>query len=615
MKSKLLLLAGICLFGMGLKSQTLTLPGTNPWIIDDFEGDSAKAVNWVSADGGYKAVVKDPFDPTNKCLMYVRKDGGAIWDGPIRSFNVDDPGATNNLLPSKFQVGNTGLPKYQYVVFRALKKNTTEIVAKVEFKGLTPVQQYGSEHLPNDPAARPGKWQWFIFDLNNKTKSRSGYDLSANNDKNGGYNVFLIQPDRGGNAKDTTYIDDIYFTNTPPVIPIDEQKIAGFSAMSTDFKVVLKWNKMDVADKYVIKLEGQVLATIDDNRIITKELTYEEAGMLPGVKYMFEIEGQNNAGKKTDGASVAYAYKLKAADDFSWVLAEDFEKDMYKWTRWQDGSHQEYFDNPVKGTANNSNKVLKLVRTPGDSLAYAAKGRSSNSNSFVTFTCKNYFQVPCDTTATNLEAFRYFQVQMYSPVERGLPIVKLSNAGAGVVILEPVNESRKPGFSKDSLMQEPASGTTPVKQYFWKNAKYANEWRTYAFKFPKGLTQVNQIEFCPDNAFDNTKRTQETRNYYVDNIIFSMTPDPIIFSAIPQTKETPVSKMFITRDQLFFSLKTSENVNVRMFDVSGRLIANLLNNQPVDAGMYSVAVPTLQSGVYIVELQTKSGNFTLKFSK
>jgi hypothetical protein len=608
MKSKLLLLASIRLIGMGLKAQTLALPGTNPWIIDDFEGDSAKAVNWVSADGGKREVVKDPLDPTNKCLMYVRKDAGAIWDGPIRSFNVDDPLATN-LLPSKYQVGNTGLPKYQYVVFRALKKNTSELVAKVEFKGLTPTQQYGSEHLPNDPAARPGKWQWFIFDLNNKAKSRSGYDLSANNDKNGGYNVFLIQPDRGGNAKDTTFIDDIYFTNTPPVIPIDEQKIAGFSALSTDFKVVLKWNKMDVADKYVIKLNGQVLATIDDNRIVSKELTYDEAGMQPGTKYMFEIEGQNLAGKKTDGTSTAFAYKLKAADDFSWVLAEDFEKDMYKWTRWQDGAHQEYFDNPVKATGNASNKVLKLVRTPGDSLAYGAPGRSSNSNSFVTFTCKNYFQVPCDTTSTNLEAFRYLQIQMYSPVERGLPIVKLSNAGSGAVQLEPINESRKPGFAKDSLVW----GT--VKQYYWKNARYANEWRTYAFKFPKGLAQINQVELCPDNAFDNTKRAQETRNFYVDNIIFSMTPDPIIFSAIPQTKETIVSKMFVTRDQLFFSLKNSEKVNARMYDISGKLVANLLNNQTVEAGMYSVVMPALNTGIYIIELQTNSGNYTLKFSK
>jgi hypothetical protein len=614
MKTKLLLLAGICLFGMGLKSQTLALPGTNPWIIDDFEGDSAKAVNWVSADGGYKAVVKDPFDPTNKCLMYVRKDGGAIWDGPIRSFNIDDPLAIN-LLPSKYQVGNTGLPKYQYVVFRALKKNTSEIVAKVEFKGLVPVQQYGSEHLPNDPAARPGKWQWFIFDLNNKTKSRAGYDLSANNDKNGGYNVFLIQPDRGGNAKDTTLIDDIYFTNTPPVIPIDEQKIAGFSALSTDFKVVLKWNKMDVADKYVIKLNGQVLATIDDNRIVTKELTYDEAAMQPGLKYSFEIEGRNLAGKTTDGTSIAYAYKLKAAEDFSWVVAEDFEKDMYKWTRWQDGDHKDYFENPVKGTGNTSDRVLKVVRTPGDSLAYGAKGRSSNSNTFVTFTCKNYFQVPCDSTSTNAEAYRYFHLQMYSPTGNGLPVVKLSNAGAGVVTLDPIAASRKSTWVRDSIFQAPPSGTTLVKSYYYKNSRVPNTWMTFVYKFPKGLTNVNQIELIPDNTYENTKVSLETRNFYVDNMMFSMTADPIIFSALPKTKETSVSKMFVTRDQLYFSLKQNEKVNVNIYDISGRVLANLLSGQNVQTGMFSVAMPQLNTGIYIVELQTNSGKYTLKFSR
>lgn len=614
MKAKLLLVACVCMFGWGVKAQTLALPGTNPWIIDDFEGDSAIAVNWVSADGGFKAVVKDPFDPTNNCLMYVRKDGGAIWDGPIRSFNVDDPLAVN-LLPSKYQVGNTGLPKYQYVVFRALKKNTTEIVAKVEFKGLTPVQQYGSEHLPNDPAARPGKWQWFIFDLNNKAKSRSGYDLSANNDKNGGYNVFLIQPDRGGNGKDTTYIDDIYFTNTPPVIPIEEQKIAGFSALSTDFKVVLKWNKMDVADKYVIKLNGQELATIDDNRIVTKELTYDEASMQPGIKYSFEIEGRNLAGKTTDGTSIAYAYKLKAAEDFSWVVAEDFEKDMYKWTRWQDGAHQDYFENPVKGTGNTSDRVLKLVRTPGDSLAYAAKGRSGNSNTFVTFTCKNYFQVPCDSTTTNEEAFRYFHLQMHSPTGNGLPVVKLSNAGAGVVTLEPIASSRKSTWALDSIFQEPSSGTNPVRSYYYKNSREPNTWMTFVYKFPKGLTNVSQIELIPDNTYENTKRTQETRNFYVDNMLFSMTADPIIFTALPRTKETTVAKMFVTRDQLYFSMKQNEKVNVNIYNVSGQRVANLLSGQRVDTGMFSVALPQLNSGIYIIELQTSRGNHTLKISK
>jgi len=606
MKTKLLFLTGACLIGLSLTAQTLTLPGSNPWIIDDFEGDSAKAVNWVSADGGKRAIVADPMDPTNKCFRYIRKDGGAIWDGPIRSFNVDDPNATN-LLPSKYQVGNTGLPKYQYVVFRALKKNTTEIVAKIEFKGLTPVQQYGSEHLPNDPAARPGKWQWFIFDLANKAKSRSGYDLVANNDKNGGYNVFLIQPDRGGNGPDTTYIDDIYFTNTPPVIPIEELKIAGFSAMSTDFKVVLKWNKMDVADKYVIKLDGKELAVIDDNRIVTKELTYEEAGMQPGVKYAFEIEGRSNAGKTTDGTSIAYAYRLKAAEDFSWVLADDFEKDMYKWTRWQDGDFKEYFDNPVKGIGNYSNKVLKLVRTPGDSLAYGAKGRTSNSNTFVTFTCKNYYQIPCDTTSTNQEAYRYMQFQMYSPVEKGLPIIKI-----GGLSIDPIVASRKSTWEKDSVMQNPPSGTNLVKSYFYKNSREANKWSTYAFKFAKGLTQISQVEIVPDNTFDNTKRTLETRTFYVDNILFSMTPDPITISAIPSTKETGITKMFVTRDQLFFSLKTAEKVQAVIYDIAGKQVAKILNNQLVDAGMFTVALPELNEGIYIIELQTKAERQTLK---
>ena len=609
MKTRVLFLAIFSFMSLGSFAQTTALPGVaSPWIIEDFEGDSLAAANWGMADGGVKEVVADPFDPTNKVLRFVRKDGGAIWGGIIRNFNVDDPQAVN-LLPGKFQIGTTGLPKYQYLVFRALKSTPGEIVGKVEFKGLTPVQQYGSEHLPNDPPARVGKWQWFIFDLANKAKSRSGYDLALNNDKNGGYNILFIQPDRGGNKADTTYIDDVYFTNTPPVIPIEELKISGFSALATDYKLVLKWNKMEVADKYHIKLNGQVLATIDDNRIVTKELTYEEAGMQPGVKYAFEIEGENNAGKKTDGTSIAYAYRLKAAEDFSWVLAEDFEKDFYKWTRWQDGAHQDYFENPVKGTGNLSDRVLRLTRTPGDSLAYGAKGRTSNSNTFVTFTVKNYFEIPMDSTPSNQEAFKYFQMQMYSPIEQGLPVVKI-----GGLTLDPIIESRKPGWVRDSLLQEPPSGTNPIKSYYYRNARYANEWRTYVYRFTKGLTNVSQIEILPDNAFDNTKLTQVTRHYYVDNLLFSMSAEPVMLSSVPKTMQSNQFKMFVHDQKVYFELQNSNNVSLKMYDVSGRLISDLSGKAFVN-GLNSVSLPATNNGIYILELRNAEGRQSLKFVK
>jgi hypothetical protein len=97
--------------------------------------------------------------------------------------------------------------------------------------------------------------------------------------------------------------------------------------------------------------------------------------------------------------------------------------------------------------------------------------------------------------------------------------------------------------------------------------------------------------------------------------MFSMTADPIIFSALPKTKETTVSKMFVTRDQLFFSLKQNEKVNVNIYDVAGRKVANLLSGQNIETGMFSVTLPELCNGVYIVELQTNKGSHTLKFSK
>lgn len=608
MKTKVLF-SLLLVISFSLMAQTTVMPGlSNPWMIDDFEGDSLAAANWGLADGGIKEVVSDPLDPTNKVLRFVRKDGGAIWGGIIRNFNVDDPQATN-LLPGKFQIGTTGLPKYQYLVFRALKNTTGEIVGKVEFKGLTPVQQYGSEHLPNDPPSRIGKWQWYIFDMANKAKSRSGYDLVANNDKNGGYNILFIQPDRGGNKADTIYIDDIYFTNTPPVIPIDEQKIAGFSALATDVKVVLKWNRMEVADKYNIKLDGRVIATIDDNRIVSKEFNYDEIGMVPGVKYSFEIEGENNAGKKTDGVSVAQAYRLKAAEDFSWVLVEDFEKDFYKWTRWQDGAHQDYFDNPVKGVGNNSDKVLRLTRTPGDSLAFAAKGRSSNSNTFVTFTVRNYFEIACDSTSTNEEAFKYFQLQMYSPVSNGLPQVKI-----GGLTLDPIIASRKSTWERDSIFQEPSSGTNPVRSYFYKNSREPNVWTTYVYKFTKGLTNVSQIEILPDNTYENTKRTQETRHFYVDNMVFSMTADPVVVSSQPKVTRNNQHKMFVHENSLYFELANTRNISLKVFDISGRMLHDM-SNKTYNMGLNSIELPTTKGGVYIVELITEAGKQSHKFVK
>ena len=188
---------------------------------------------------------------------------------------------------------------------------------------------------------------------------------------------------------------------------------------------------------------------------------------------------------------------------------------------------------------------------------------------------------------------------MYSPTGNGLPVVKLSNAGAGVVTLDPIAASRKSTWVRDSIFQAPPSGTTLVKSYYYKNSRVPNTWMTFVYKFPKGLTNVNQIELIPDNTYENTKVSLETRNFYVDNMMFSMTADPIIFSALPKTKETSVSKMFVTRDQLYFSLKQNEKVNVNIYDISGRVLANLLSGQNVKTGMFSVAMTQLNTGIYI----------------
>ena len=287
------------------------------------------------------------------------------------------------------------------------------------------------------------------------------------------------------------------------------------------------------------------------------------------------------------------------------MLAEDFEKDFYKWTRWQDGAHQEFFENPVKGTGNMSDRVLRLTRTPGDSLAYGAQGRSSNSNTFVTFTVKNYFQVPMDSTASNEEAFKYFQMQMHSPVGNGLPVVKI-----GGLTLDPIVASRKTGWVKDSVIQATATGT--VKSYFYRNAREANQWVNYVYKFTKGMTNVSQVEILPDNTFENTKRTQETRHFYVDNLLFSMTPDPVLISGLPAGLPESNYSMFVHANELYFELPDAQPVTIRVYDVAGRNVATMAEKLNLIEGMNSMKLPGLHAGIYIVELRTAAGAQSLK---
>lgn len=580
---------------LGLFAQT---DYSQDWIITDFEEDESVALDWASADGGSMEIVPDPFDATNNVMRFVRKDGGQIWDGLIKSGDLE-PGA-KGYWDKVINISKDASQGYRYFVLRLLKTKAGEVVVKPERKH-PELGQKGSEQLPLVGPSRIGKWQTFIFDLADPAYSRANFDLVANNDALGGYNILVIQPDRtNGGTMDTTYIDDMYFTNNPPTIPVYEQVVGDFQAFVNPALIKLTWAKMDAAAKYHLYMDGELLETLEDNRITEYEVSVADNGLLPDIDYVFTIEAEDAEGNKTDGVATVSARIMRVAEDGSWAVINDFEYPS-TWTLWQAGQVDPCVDNPDKSGINTSNKVMKFVRTEGNGLMYGESGRDSNSNSFATATFKGQKEVYLGMTDDGL-SFKYVQLQVRRPISYGNVILKVDGKNLIPLYGETV--------TKDSIVRQ--ADNKEIKEYIYRNICEPDVWTNYVYSMEQ-LTEskaINDFQIVVDYTFEDIAAGEE-RVYYVDNLVATMTPAPIdIGSGIRNTASDAFNMFVYNENKLGFVLPETANCMISIYNLAGQCVTSI--NGRYVAGFNSVELPLQKVGVYAVALRNGTEQQVIK---
>ena len=592
MKKIFLSLAVFMAAQVGLMAQT---DYSQDWMITDFEEEESVALDWASADGGSMAIVPDPYDATNNVMQFVRKDGGQIWDGLIKSGDIEVglAGHWDNVI----HISKDATKGYRYFVLRLLKTKDGEVVVKPERKH-PELGQKGSEQLPLVGPSRVGKWQTFIFDLADPAYSRANFDLAANDEALGGYNILVIQPDRsaGGNT-DTTYIDDMYFTNNPPVIPVYEQVVGDFKAFVNPALIRLSWAKMDAASKYHIYMDGNLLTTLEDNRTVEFEVAVADYGLLPDTDYLFEIEAEDAEGNKTDGMASVSARIMRVAEDGSWAVINDFETPS-TWTLWQAGQIDPCVDNPDKSGINTSDKVMKFVRTEGNGLMYGEEGRNSNSNSFATATFKGQKEVFLGMADDGI-SFKYVQLQVRRPITYGNVILKIDGKNLTPIYADTV--------AKDSIVRSGSNGSE-IKEYIYRNMCAENVWTNYVFSMEK-MTEskaINDFQLVVDYTFEDIAAGEERVLFLVVAVALKK-QEPIDAETGVQEVNNDMFHMFIfNNNKLGFELKANANCTVNVYNVTGQCVASM--NQDFISGFNSVNLPVEQNGVYVVALRNNADN-------
>ena len=171
---------------------------TDPLTFSNFEGTSNSGNNWSPTyvyTGSY-SIVTDPDNSGNKVLLFNRGTNDNQWSGPQWSGSV----ATAPILMTGVNIGSSTATQFRYLVVRAKKSTAYSFQANFQL-GLNGASNVSAT---SSTTVNSGSWTTYVFDF-----------AAAN----GTYKLLYLAPENGGNkGAVSTYLDDIYFTNNPPVI-------------------------------------------------------------------------------------------------------------------------------------------------------------------------------------------------------------------------------------------------------------------------------------------------------------------------------------------------------------------------------------------------------------
>lgn len=153
--------------------------GTAKYLIDDAEGSYKK--DWWEW-GVVVNYVQDPVNSDNKVLSMLRGSGEDVKYSAAALSGV-------NINRDDHKNGG-----YRYAHLRIYKEQAGTSILKLEGNGI-------SKEVPLEVPA--GQWTDFCI------------DLAAENFPTGIYTILILMPATNNNDEITTYVDDIYFSNTP----------------------------------------------------------------------------------------------------------------------------------------------------------------------------------------------------------------------------------------------------------------------------------------------------------------------------------------------------------------------------------------------------------------
>ena len=135
-----------------------------------------------------------------------------------------------------------------------------------------------------------------------------------------------------------------------------------------------------------------------------------------------------------------------------------------------------------------------------------------------------------------------------------------------------------------------------------------NVWTNYVFSMEK-MTEskaINDFQLVVDYTFEDIAAGEE-RVFFVDNLVATMTPEPIDAETGVQEVNNDMFHMFIfNNNKLGFELKANANCTVNVYNVTGQCVASM--NQDFISGFNSVNLPVEQNGVYVVALRNNADN-------
>ncbi len=493
MKNKLLTLLALCLTIGSFNAKAVSPITPDPLMLSNWDATyNAASYAWTNT----KTLIVDPDNALNHIIKLDRNPTVATYQGMQWA---------NSLFTAGVPFGLTSASQYRYIVVKAKKSTAYDIKVKLE------QPQTGTLNvvtLTSINASVAGQWVTYIFDagvVNNTNK------------------LFGIFPEFGGNTGAvTTYIDDIYFTNTLPAIDFSSYKFplnyttgTGGTTVTKTYDIARTGTGIDITLLNTQPIPGATSYNVYDGATLLTS-TYDAAknvikiiGLTRGTTYNLQIAAVN-ASSVESAKSDIITFNTRSNTGTGYEVMDDFEGGNLGWTTYGNPSISATATNPLTTGINTSAKCISVAVTTGSN--YYAMAILPNEKILAGSTTNNY---------------RYLHAKMKRPSQAtGTVVLKLEKGGGQV----------------STAVQEIISISTAYNDDVWHDyvfdlgaAAVTNESYYRQFDFmPNKLASGNQtaaFTIYIDDIYLSNDATLSTSNLSTVNIPVTITTSGSIASA------------------------------------------------------------------------------------